>query len=167
MKLYTLILALPLLLTVSCGKKNYTTVVENPYDDSQVKSKQVIQEARISALEARINALESRFNEVLIDYNSLVNNVDAQFSTLEETLTNNTLVVNTMLSDLAAKQTIPVKICASSEYLLKTSTGVYAVYMVSNNYGTYLGKLVEQTNYLTTDTVRATFKIVNNNIVCL
>lgn len=154
------------LLIASCGKKS-TTIVENAYNDSSIKAYQVIQDARIAALEARLNAYQTQFDTVVIDYDSRLNNLDAEFTTLDATLNYNIALVTSMLADLNSKQIEPVKICASNEYLLKTATGMYAVYMVSNNYGTFLGKLSEQTNYQTTDVIHAQFKIVNNNIVCL
>lgn len=155
------------LITSSCGKSKSTTVVESPYNDSSVKAHQVIQDARIAALEARLNAYQTQFDTVVIDYDSRLNNLDAEFTTLDAILNYNIALVTSMLADLNSKQIVPVKICASNEYLLKTATGMYAVYMVSNNFGTFLGKLAENLNYRSTDQVQANFKIVNNNIVCL
>jgi len=164
-----LIIAAISLLTVSCGRKReyYTTVQENNYDDSQVKGEQILQSARIAALEARIAAFETNFDTVVIDYNDKINNLETDAQDLRETLDYNVAVVTAMLADLNTKQLTPVKICASAEYLIQTSSGFYAVYMVSNNFGTYLGKLAEETQYQSTDIVKANFKIVNNQVVCL
>jgi hypothetical protein len=79
--------------------------------------------------------------------------------------------INNTLTDIQNEVSIGavsiVKICASNEHLIKINSGFFAVYMVSNNYGTYLGKLDVNTTYQTTDSVHAQFKILNDAVVCL
>lgn len=158
------ILATILLLTVSCGSN--TTTVENKYDDSQVQAILVIQDARIKALEARINAYDSNFDLVTIEFSEKLSNLENEFKSKDELLDTNIQVINSGLAMLQGKQVTPVKICSSKEYLIKQGNDYYVVYMVSNNYGTFLGKLAENINYATTDEVKARFKVVNNELVC-
>lgn len=153
-------------LITSCGK-DVTLYVANPYDDQAIKAEQVITGARISALEARINVIESRFDEVIIDFNSELNNLNSTAATLSEVVTENLNIVNMALDNLQQQQVSVIKICASNEYLIKASSGVYAVHMVSNNFGTFLGKLPNEVTYQTTDSIKARFKLVNSEIICL
>lgn len=162
----TTILSLILLLTVSCGK-NETVIATNAFDDSQLKAQLVIQDARLKALEARMNAYETNFDLITIEFSNRISNLDNDFSSMEETMNENIATINLGLSDLQRKVIAPIKICNSDEHLIKTVDSVYAVYMVSNNYGTFLGKLSENVEYKTTDTVGARFKIVNNTVKCL
>lgn len=161
-----LLLLSTMLLFCSCGK-NTTTSVESPYNDSSIRVELVLQDARIKALEARLNAYETNFDLVTIEFNNKLSNIDRDFDTMQETLDNNISIINQGLAQLQGKVISLVKICSSNEYLIKTSDGMFAVYMVSNNYGTFLGKLANDVNYQTTDTVKANFKLVNNQLVCL
>lgn len=134
------ILALLALSTlISCGRPSMDAIyIQNPYDDSKLQAYELIQDARIQALEDRLADIDT---------------------------------INTTLTDIQSQVTLNkvnvIKICASNEHLIKMQNSYYAVYMVSNNYGTYLGKLSEGVNYQTTDSVRASFKIVNGALNCL
>lgn len=160
-----LLLITTLIFLVSCGKHKheYITVVQSGYDDSQTQALLVIQDARIKALEDRLNYLENEFGDVVIDFDERFNNLDQSNIDLNASLA----LLNNALTNLQTKQLSIVSICSSSEKLIKTNDGLYAVYMISNNYGTYLGKLVENVNYRTTDASQTNFKIVNGQVVCL
>ena len=128
-----------LLLLVSCGRK--TVLVENNYDDSRLQAYELIQDARLDALE---------MSEIL---------VAGKLSRINQTLTNIQREVST-----GAVSVLPI--CNSNEHLIKTNTGFFAVYMVSNNFGTFLGKLDNDVLYQTTDSIRARFIINGDNINC-
>jgi uncharacterized protein YcfL len=158
------LLILASLLFVSCG--NNTQILENKYDDTQIQAILVIQDARIKALEARIDAYITDFDLVTIEFSEKLSNLETNLANRDEILENNIQLVNTALGDLQGKQIEALKICSSNEHLIKQGNNFYAVYMVSNNYGTFLGKLAENVVYRTTDNVGANFKIINNRIVC-
>lgn len=128
-----------LLLLVSCGKE--TTLIENNYDDSRLQAYELIQDARLDALEMR---------EIL---------VAGELSRINQTLTYIQREVST-----GAVSVLPI--CNSNEHLIKTNTGFFAVYMVSNNFGTFLGKLDNGVLYQTTDSVRARFTVSGDTINC-
>lgn len=156
------LLLLTALILTSCGKRVITN--ESDYNDSSIKAYQIMQDARISALEAKLDVLNSDFDSAIIDFGNELNNVQASS---ENIANNNYTLLNNAMLQLASTSLTVIKICASAEHLLKNSSGVYAVFMVSNNYGTYLGKLANDINYQTTDSVHANFKLVNDEIVCL
>ena len=171
----TILLLSTLLLTVSCGRKRITTVVQNPYDDSKLKTELVLQDARIKALEDRLDALESGFDQLEVDFTDLHSTLTAEYTA---ELDNKTDTINAALDILQAKvasleteasnNTKVVKVCNSSEYLLRIGSSYYAIYMVSNNYGTYLGKLSEGVSYRTTDSTNSNFRVeTNKTITCL
>lgn len=155
------LLLLTALVLTSCGK-NITK--ENAYNDSSIKAYQVMQDARISALQAKLDVLNSHFDSAIIDFGNELNNVQASS---ENIANNNYTLLNNAMLQLASTSLTVIKICASGEHLLKNSSGVYAVFAVSNNNDTYLGKLANDTTYRTTDEVQAKFKLVNGEIVCL
>jgi hypothetical protein len=129
----------------SCGKVKQNDVyhyVENTYDDSRLLAYELIQNARLDALEMEANLVEG------------------ELAVINDTLTD-------IQNEVSVGAVSVVKICASAESLIKTNTGFFAVYMVSNNYGTYLGQLTENTTYQTTDATHVQFKILNGSIVCL
>ena len=151
-----LLISVILTLCISCGKKQSTTVlIENPYDDSKLAAYDVLSDARIDAMEVRLAQLEV-LNQLNTDASELLKDQ------VEQTFTD----LNNLLDDLQLevhnnKVTVH-KICTSSEHLLKLQGDFYAVYMVSNNFGTYLGKLDVGVQYQTTDSVHVRFKILNN-----
>jgi hypothetical protein len=100
---------------------------------------------------------------VLIDFNSRINNLNEQHNSVSANL----VLVNNALTSLQQQQISVIKICDSGEHLVRTGTGIYAVYMVSNYFGTYLGKLAEDVVYQTTDSKMARFKLSHNSIICL
>lgn len=163
-----LLLLLTAFILTSCGQ-DYSQVIlqENKYDDTQVKAMQVVQEARIAALEARLDAFNTNFDDVLIDFGERLNNQETLSGSLGEALDTNLTILNNALIMLQNQVISVVPICNSGENLIKSGNSLYAVYMISNNYGTFLGKLSENVNYRTTDAVQANFKIVNNVVVCL
>lgn len=155
-----LLLISSLILCISCGKKQSTTVlVENPYNDTKLAAYNVLNDSRIDAMEVRLVQLET-LNQLNTASSELLKDQ------VEQTFTD----LNNLLDDLQLEvhnnEVSVHKICASKENLLKLQGEFYAVYMVSNNFGTYLGKLDAGINYVTTDLVHASFKIVNGNIVC-
>lgn len=161
------LLILATFLFVSCGKTTKVTeLVENKYDDSQTKAILVIQDARIKALEARMDAYVTNFDLVTIEFSEKLSNLETDLTNRDEILDDNIQLINTALGQLQGKQIEALKICSSNEYLIKQGNSFYTVYMVSNNYGTFLGKLAENILYRTTDSVGASFKIINNTIIC-
>lgn len=155
-----LLISTILLLSVSCGTKESTLIlVEKPYDDSKLVAYDLLNDARIDAMEVRLAQLET-LNQLNTEASEL----------LKDQVEQNYLDLNNLLDELQLevhnnKVTVH-KICTSNEHLLKLQGDFYAVYMVSNNFGTYLGKLDSNVNYSTTDNVHASFKIVSGNIVC-
>lgn len=155
-----LLISTILLLSISCGKKHSTTVViENKYDDSKLVAYSLLNDARISAIDTRLTQLET-LNQLNTDASEL----------LRTQVEQNYLELNNLLDELQlevhTKEVTTHKICTSKEQLLKIQGEFYAVYMVSNNFGTYLGMLESNVNYQTTDSVHAGFKIINGSIVC-
>lgn len=156
-----LLISAILTLCISCGRKQSTTVlIENPYDDSKLAAYDVLSEARITAIDNRLTQLEA-LNQL--------NNAASEI--LKTKVEQNFIDLTNLLDDLQVevhnnKVTVH-KICASNENLLKLQGEFYAVYMVSNNFGTYLGKLDSDTNYQTSDATNTRFKIVNGLINCL
>lgn len=128
-----------LLLLVSCGRK--TVLIENNYDDSRLQAYELIQDARLDALEMR---------EIL---------VAGELSRINQTLTD-------IQTEVSTGTVSVLPICNSNEHLIKTNTGFFAVYMVSNNFGTFLGKLDNDVLYQTTDSVRARFTVSGDTINC-
>jgi hypothetical protein len=128
-----------LMLLVSCGRPSMDAIyIQNPYDDSKLQAYELIQDARIKALEDRLEDLD----------------------TINDTLTD-------IQQQVTANKVNVVKICASNEYMIKMNNEFYAVYMVSNNFGTYLGKLDNGVQYQTTDSVRSRFSVNNGVLTCL
>lgn len=125
-------------LLTSCGRSPDAYIFETKYDDSKLLAYELIQDARIKALEDRLPEL----------------------AVINSTLTN-------IQQQVTLNKVEVLKICASNEHLIKINNVFYAVYMVSNNYGTYLGKLDNNVQYRTTDSVASNFKIMNNSITCL
>jgi len=125
-------------LLASCGHPPDTYIIETKYDDSKLLAYEVIQNARIKALEDRLPEL----------------------AVINSTLTS-------IQQQVALNKVEMVKVCASNEHLIKMNNSFYAVFMVSNNYGTYLGKLDSNVQYRTTDSAAANFRITNNSITCL
>lgn len=159
------LLLVTVLTLTACGKR--ITSIENKYNDSSIKAYQVIQDARIAALEAKFDVLNSNFDAAIIDFDNDLNNLQSSYTSSNEASIANYNLLSAAMVQLSSSNLEVIKICSSGEHLLKNSSGVYAVYMVSNNYGTFLGKLANDVNYQTTDSVHASFKLVDNNIVCL
>lgn len=156
------------MLCVSCGKKDeHRTYIENPYDDSKLRANLLIQDSRLIALEEKTAELEQLLNTVKSglemtndDVESLKQSLEADY---QDVIARLDVIENTVNN---AERIEIMSICGSGENLIKVGNKFYAVYMVSNNYGTYLGKLQENMNYQTTDIVKARFKIVNSTIFC-
>lgn len=147
---------------ISCGKNVTTKVteyVENPYDASKIEALDLIQDARLNAIEARLADLNALIDENTADIQALTNSIDTQFNAVNASL-------NSIQAQVSTNKVTVMQICASGENLIKMNNEFYAVYMVSNNFGTYLGKLTNNVNYMSTDSVRATFHINNGNIIC-
>ena len=160
MKTATIILGLMLL--ASCGKKVTTKVteyVENPYDASRIDAYNLIQDARLDAIEARLSDLDALTGQNSDDVQALTDSIESQFDTINNNL-------NNIQQQITTNKVTVLPICASGENLIKMNNEFYAVYMVSNNYGTYLGKLANNTSYSTTDSVHAGFHLNNGVIVC-
>lgn len=156
-----------LLLLISCGRKvgrfteynSNSTTIENKYDDSKLQAYNLIQDARIEALELRASHLEAVSSELADDIEKVKRDIEEEFD-----LTNDYL--NDLQLEVRTSKVEVIKICASSENLIKVGGAFYAVYMISNNYGTYLGKLENNTNYQTTDNSHKGFHLTNGSIVC-
>lgn len=159
-----LILALSVLF-VSCGKDGsymyYTDDLRHKATEDKIsiiESKNLLYDAKIEAIELRLASLESDNEELSSQYDSLLDlleDLENQVDTLEDDL--NRLIVP-----------IPVKVCSSNEHLLKIGDDYFAVYMVSNNNGTFFGKLQVNIHYNTTDGNNVSFKVtINKTIQCL
>jgi hypothetical protein len=102
-------------------------------------------------------------NTITNNYNNLNNAINNNY--------NNTLTMlnslQTQINNAASNQVSVLNICNSDEYLIKVGTNYYAVYMVSNNYGTHLGKLSLNVTYQTTDSYHKLFKLTSSGITCL
>lgn len=159
------VLMLSLLLIMSCGRKvqriieHNETSVENKYDDSRLNAYELIQDARLNAIDVRLDALNA----------SIVLNANDN-EVFHATIENDFVTTNAFLNNLQAEVTVNkvtvLTICASGENLIKMNNDFYAVYMVSNNFGTYLGKLADNVNYATTDNIHAGFHLNNGVIIC-
>ncbi len=160
----TLLIMSVLLSLVSCGKRINTTTkvteyVENDYDSSRIDAYNLIQDARLNAIEARLVDLDALTSQNTEELETLTASIETQFDTINTNLNDIQLQVSTN------KVTV-LPICASGENLIKMNNEFYAVYMVSNNYGTYLGKLANNVNYQTTDSIHAGFHLNSGSIVC-
>lgn len=127
----------------SCGKR--TQYIENNYDDSNVQAKLKLHDALITNLDRLIQ--ENRTESL--------NYVNTKIGVMQTLINGNKISF--------------VKPCGSSENLMLINNTYYAIYMVSNNYGTYLGTLSERTRYQTTDSTKKQFEIdlsVNGHFKC-
>lgn len=111
------------------------------------------QQEQIDNLESIINSSTvSLQNQINTNYNStvlLLNSLQNQINNSQ----NNTISI--------------IQICNTNENVLKLNNNYYAVYMVSNAFGTYLGKLSQNVQYRTTDSSKQDFHINSNNqIIC-
>jgi len=154
-----LVILTAMLLAAGCSwgpnGSDFHNHLEMPYNDDAFKenreavaAEQVLQDARLTALEVRIAQLEAGMTGTSELYNAtmaVINDLQVQITT-------------------GAVNVLPI--CSSGESLIKTSQGIYAVYMVSNNFGTYLGMLSENVAYQTTDTSHTHFMLVNNEVIC-
>ena len=184
------------MIVVSCGKNYHVTeYVQNPYDNSQnqleidalkaenliIQQKQQLNNERITSVEVRLMALQDSINDLnnnlelsneelqtLIDskYQSTQNQIafiNNQFSQFNNVLNSLQAIVNNTVNPI-----FMIKVCSSNEHLIKVNGYYYSVYMVSNDFGTFLGKLEQNINYMTTDSSRVRFKINSqNNLQCL
>lgn len=127
----------------SCGKR--TQYIENNYDDSNVQAKLELHDARITNLDRLIQENKT------------------------ESLSYVNTKIDLMTGLINGNKISFVKPCGSLENLMLINGTYYAIYMVSNNYGTYLGTLSERTRYQTTDSTKKQFEIdlsVNGHFKC-
>lgn len=148
------------LLLISCKTNLETKYIENDYDDSKLQAYELIQDARLDAIENRESMLEQLATQDQSEISRLQHSIDFNYALVNATLTQIQLQVE-------QNKVQVLSICASSENLIKVNANYFAVYMVSNNFGTFLGKLDENVLYQTTDIFHARFKINNGVILCL
>lgn len=159
------ILILSLLLLVSCGKHKHeesitVKYVENTFDDSKLVAYNTIQDAKLATLETRTHNLELLTSSNSQDYETLRVQIESNYTQMLHEIS----LVQTQI-DSSNKVSV-LQICSSNENLIKVNNDFYAVYMINDDYGTYLGKLTSNVNYQTTDIHHSRFTITNGNIVC-
>lgn len=147
------------LLLASCGKPQ-TTNIHNSFDDSKIMALDIIYDARIKVIETRMNALETLVGTNQAGNASFNAIIQANFITSMNTLTE-------LQTEVTKNKVEIVPICNTAEHLIKINGTYFAVYMVSNNLGTYLGKLEKGITYQTTDSNQDKFTLNDLTIECL
>lgn len=153
------LIILSTLLLISCGKKTIVNVTENKFDNSNNDNRLTQLEAKNLVIEAKLLSYELKLAELEANGDSLADAIETKYNELFESL-------DSLEDEIEVNKVELVKVCASNEQLIKVNNKFYAVYMVSNNNGTYLGELASNVQYQTTDNVRARFSLQNNQIVC-
>lgn len=133
------------------------------YDDKVLQVKLMLHDARIVALENQVSQLNDANELMKFNIEAAEVAIIAANTQLNATLS----LIDDLSAEVAAGEVKILKVCSSKEYLIKVPSGVYAVYMISNNLGTYLGQLEENVEYRTTDSVQSRFKISQGVVVCM
>lgn len=138
------VIMLVMIMLVSCGKKEYTTIVESDFDDSTLRSKLVLQDARIGALEDRLNGLGTELE------------LQAKLALIDELSNRDKITIESL--------------CGTREMVLKVGNTFYGVISSITNlslaYNVHIGAIPENTLYQTTEGTNSRFKVLDGKIVC-
>lgn len=161
------LLVLSTLFLLSCGKKQYTQLIDNTGNNArltQVEANNLINQAKLDLHELRLGEISQTINDLKteqVELGKYINFINNEYNNMNKILENIELKINDNENNLQV-----IRVCDTNEYILRINELFYSVHMVSNNYGTYLGMLSMNITYRTTDTKKRDFSLSKQGIIC-